>query len=361
MSAVVDALTRGGFFDVGSGLPGRYVSQFSAEEWRERIAADLDRRSARRSPGPADFRPWAGERPAPGLSGLPYLPATVPDANLRCEIRPGGVKIRAELPELRLKAGARATVKRGRITELSDRSRARLADLARDLGETETPDLFATLSYPGEFRSVAGNGRQVKRHMKALRSRLGRYLEQVGVPSWAALWFLEFQQRGAPHVHLILWGGFRFSFDLRQFRRWLSLAWAEIVGHPDRVQRARHERAGSGVERMRVGHFGYAVKYASKMEQKRVPPDFGDVGRFWGLWNADRPCPAVLSLACPPSALLGLVERLATVAGGYSDRFAARMRGRLQRFERTGDAFSVNVWGADAVRALLAGLDEYFP
>jgi len=40
------------------------------------------------------------------------------------------------------------------------------------------------------------------------------------------------------------------------------------------------------MERIRSGRRGicsYASKYAAKMEQKDVPPEFSNVGRFWGI------------------------------------------------------------------------------
>jgi len=85
-------------------------------------------------------------------------------------------------------------------------------------------------------------------------------------------WFLEFQKRGAPHVHMfytsrVPWG--------RAARKW-----SEIMEDPS------IERTGTKFEKLRSsrgGMLAYARKYAAKDIQKSVPEDYGDVGRFWGV------------------------------------------------------------------------------
>jgi hypothetical protein len=82
----------------------------------------------------------------------------------------------------------------------------------------------------------------------------------------------------------------------RALRNWCGGAWSSVVGNPDRVELAKHRRAGTQVARMKCKHFGYAVKYATKTEQKEVPHYFRDVGRFWGCWNYSSPDPLVLDV-----------------------------------------------------------------
>lgn len=216
---------------------------------------------------------------------------------------------------------------------------------------------MVTLTYPGEWRSVAGDGLAVKRHMKAFYRRLGRYFSARGAPGWSALWFLEFQRRGAPHLHLILWRVGLDHGERREFRRWVAVAWSEIVGHADSVERARHLRAGTRVEQMRVKHFGYAVKYAQKCEQKLVPDGFSSVGRFWGLWNAPKPAPAVFSVPVSLSRLGAVVDALSLSVEPFSLRFAARLRGRFLAVAERGGGFGASVWGPGAVAAVLDALD----
>jgi hypothetical protein len=107
------------------------------------------------------------------------------------------------------------------------------------------------------------------------------------------VWKLEFQERGAPHLHLSTTPpmGFTTISDpdtcrLRSvdFKTWLLLTWSEIVDHPDAEQRSRHRAAGTGVDyaegikltdprRMAV----YFAKYGTggrKNYQHRVPPEW---------------------------------------------------------------------------------------
>jgi hypothetical protein len=162
-------------------------------------------------------------------------------------------------------------VKRGRIEYLSARSRKRLAFVANNtFAEFKT---LVTLTYP---RSYTNDGARVKRDLRAFLDWMRRNLD---APSY--LWFLEFQKRGAPHVHILL------SYVLPSAIAAKSLvygavaqAWYRIVGSKDE----RHLVAGTRVERIRKpdGAARYALKYAYKTEQKHVPEPYQNVGRFWG-------------------------------------------------------------------------------
>jgi hypothetical protein len=129
---------------------------------------------------------------------------------------------------------------------------------------------MATLTYPAEYTD---SGRRVKRDWAAFRKWMRR-----AAPALNGLWVLEFQQRGAPHLHVFLSG----PLDYRQ----VSRVWYRIVASGDE----RHLRAGTRVEALRVSTAvaTYAAKYASKWEQKDVPEDFKYVGRMWGLFGGLR-------------------------------------------------------------------------
>jgi hypothetical protein len=170
-----------------------------------------------------------------------------------------------------------------------------------------------TLTYPGDWLTVAPDGETVKRHLAALASR---YKRAWGEPL-IGVWKLEFQRRGAPHFHLSTTPpmgftrvrdphtGERIQVD---FRRWLSIVWADIVAHPDPEEWRRHLGAGTGVDyaegirctdprRMAV----YFAKYghgASKEYQHHVPPQWllarlrcEDCDTVY-VENGDDPCPS---------------------------------------------------------------------
>ncbi|GAG62416.1 unnamed protein product, partial [marine sediment metagenome] len=75
----------------------------------------------------------------------------------------------------------------------------------------------------------------------------------------------------------------------RFIRDRVAAAWYRIVDSSDPA----HLQAGTRCEAVRDanGAARYAVKYASKMRQKRVPPDFRNVGRFWGHSDDVKPVP----------------------------------------------------------------------
>jgi hypothetical protein len=160
---------------------------------------------------------------------------------------------------------------RGTITEFSRKSRQRLAFVASNTAVTFKT--MITLTYPSEFPC---DGATVKGHFRAFLQFLRR---DCGSPSY--LWFLEFQQRGAPHMHILIdWPWPRSRIVAQAFRFRVSSSWYRIVGSGD----TKHLAAGCRSERIRKldGARHYAVKYALKMRQKEVPQAYQNVGRFWG-------------------------------------------------------------------------------
>jgi hypothetical protein len=262
-------------------------------------------------------------------------------------------------------------VKRGVVRELSEAARDRLADRAWSLlDEGYTPQAMFTLTSPANWEAlyvadtetgeVLQGGRVFKRHMAAFKKRLNRFLAEAKVYHWSALWFLEFQARGAPHLHLIIFDCVMSRELIIRSRRWVGRAWSQIVGNPDKEEAKKHCRAGTQVARMKSKHFGYAVKYATKTEQKDVPEEFKAVGRFWGVWNYKAVPPVIhdFKLDCSTDNDLSkfwdaVVSALAAVHS-YSPSFSHRTFVKLERIiSPTGikRRFSFTVYGSDAVKA----------
>lgn len=158
---------------------------------------------------------------------------------------------------------------RGAVKGFSEKSRGRLA---RYLGNCSSRYLyFGTLTYGRDFPT---DGAVVKRHLDAfLKFFLRAMREGAGDQrSPSVCWFVEFQERGAPHVHLFYTN--KVSWRLSAKR------WSQIVGRPEiELTCSRFETIRSG----RRGTISYAAKYATKIGQKAVPEGFSRVGRFWGV------------------------------------------------------------------------------
>lgn len=152
---------------------------------------------------------------------------------------------------------------RGNVVEFSDRSRNRL--LFSAFNASVEWFAFVTLTYPAEFPT---NGYIVRTHRNTFLTNLRR--EYSGIQY---LWALEFQERGAPHLHLLT--------DQFISMRWLSETWYQVVDSQDE----KHLRAGTRVEFLRGREHGasyMAKSYTGKKAQKQVPPEYLNVGRFWG-------------------------------------------------------------------------------
>lgn len=162
---------------------------------------------------------------------------------------------------------------RSEIKEFSKASRQRLAFIASNTDIRFTSML--TLTYP---RAWPSDGKTVKRNLNTFLTYLKRYTNSLDY-----LWFLEFQKRGAPHIHLLL-RGMRVS---RASQAWVSSTWYRVCATGDK----RHLAAGTRLERVRKpdGARRYALKYTHKMKQKGVPAGYRNVGRFWGHSRGVKP------------------------------------------------------------------------
>jgi hypothetical protein len=191
---------------------------------------------------------------------------------------------------------------RQEIVEFSAASRKRLAFVASNT-EIEFHTMI-TLTYPGEY---SNDGVQVKGNLREFLTWLKK---DMGAYSY--LWFLEFQQRGAPHFHILIDRKIRGRAMLDALRFRVSANWYQIVGSKD----TKHLAAGTRVERIRKrdGARHYAVKYAQKTYQKIVPEAYRNVGRFWGCSVDVKPKP-VAHVQCTEDDIRAQLE-----GWGYAPR-----------------------------------------
>jgi hypothetical protein len=190
-----------------------------------------------------------------------------PDRAAYVEAWSGGSLVLAK----RVSAGGRKQVgggRRGDITTFSRQSRRRLMQAVAKVRRELVPT-FVTLTYPAVYSS---DPTEWKRHLKVFWQRMKRKF-----PTACFFWRLEFQKRGAPHFHLLVWG-----VDYKSLLSWVPSAWYEVVASGDE----KHLRAGTRVERLRS--FRSALRYASK-ELAKVDQASADgyhgVGRWWGVYG----------------------------------------------------------------------------
>lgn len=183
--------------------------------------------------------------------------------------------------------------------EWSRRSRARMLKRIASIDWTEAegvPELM-TLTYP---RRWPRNIYRVKRDLR----RFHRRWERRWGYSPPAIWKLEFQLRGAPHIHLF---AYRPAVPWREFLLWARSAWHEVTHQVDRsipsplegpedASSRAHREQGVRLDRSfvgktsnpaRIAHYfwRHASKTKDKTYQNRAPADCENVGRWWGVWS----------------------------------------------------------------------------
>jgi hypothetical protein len=204
-----------------------------------------------------------------------YIDKPIKEENYRLEVYREDCKLIAILPTLSadLQRGAdlqatgiykgrkRGGGKKTQITELTPKVKRGIKFFMNNT-KMEFKNMI-TLTYPKEFPS---DGKKVKYHLK-------KFLQFMTRQKASYIWFIEFQERGAPHFHILT--------DTFIEKEEVSERWYKIVDSKDE----KHLLAGTKCETIRKGREGmksYMRKYVTKTEQKEVPENYRNVGRFWG-------------------------------------------------------------------------------
>lgn len=167
--------------------------------------------------------------------------------------------------------------KRNIVTGFSARSRTRLFDLFHRL-EIKRKPIFLTLTYGEDYPDA----KTAKSHLRALFERIRRKMDDIQV---SAIWRMEFQERGAPHFHIIF---FDLPFiDKLTWQYW----WEEITGHPEPFTRVERVRSHKQI-------MAYVSKYVAKLEPSSKTgfislsylhayrEKYGEnIGRVWGYFE----------------------------------------------------------------------------
>ncbi|OIQ93158.1 hypothetical protein GALL_248640 [mine drainage metagenome] len=210
--------------------------------------------------------------------------------------------------------GVDFTPRRSVIMEWSRGSRRRMVrtigelDLSRWADDGGTLCLL-TLTLPDWWQMVAPTGRDFKRLVEVLRKRWVR----AGAGPWRGMWKLEFQRRGAPHLHALMRVPAFVGDEV--FETWLARAWADVcvesledddaAAYRAAGEYARHLEHGTDLSWSGVKFSDprrtsiYFLKHAApgdgtgSKEYQHVVPDLWQAegagpGRFWGVWGLSR-------------------------------------------------------------------------
>jgi hypothetical protein len=216
------------------------------------------------------------------------------------------------------------------VNEFSKAARRRLLALFNRMDLRSVKSVFLTLTYGQEFPSP----RDAKKHLRRFLERLRRRW-----PGCSAVWRLEFQERGAPHFHLVLFG---LPYVPKGN---IQALWAECIP----VSMWDHSGSDAEYPFTRIEMIeskrrllSYVSKYVAKSEKKEVAASDGDevasgfnllaylhagefvhpltgekcgsVGRWWGVFNADD----------LPMAVARAVYFVAALQAAYDFRRSAR-------------------------------------
>lgn len=210
--------------------------------------------------------------------GIYAEPAEEPQAHLH---RPAG-RLKVYADSVEMSSGKRGRPgpggMRGACVGFSRSSRRRLIRALARVRTENRYSYFVTLTYPGAY---SPDWERWKRDLKVWRQRLMRNKLWRDI-LLGGVWRVEFQKRGAPHFHLIIWtsqpldlsvprspryvfskSGKRRTARRPSFKEWLSESWYVVVNSGD----LRHYRAGTQVKALdsRRSIRLYVSKYVAKV------------------------------------------------------------------------------------------------
>lgn len=184
---------------------------------------------------------------------------------------------------------------RGKIKKMTNKSISRLI-VTMQATDVKFSSML-TLTYPKLFPH---NGEIVKADVGFITQWIRKTYDLD------YLWFFEFQQRGAPHLHIMLSNDeisprMRSQIALKWTERTVTSKWFEhrLIDCANPSEEASkvtwkmvavhsHPKSWELIK-SQDGAIHYVTKYAAKAYQKDVPKQFQNVGRFWGCSNTVRP------------------------------------------------------------------------
>ena len=164
------------------------------------------------------------------------------------------------------------TKKRGQIREFSRSSRQRLLKQLFKLQHREY--LFITLTYQEYEKDYT----VWKKHLNHFHQSL-----KYHYPEFSGVWKLEFQERNAPHFHIIAHFG---NEEYENIKSLVKSIWAKVTGQANWVQK-KYSTKVQVIKDIKKTQF-YLSMYTAKDEKI---PEGWKIGRLWGvLGKKNLPC-----------------------------------------------------------------------
>jgi len=173
--------------------------------------------------------------------------------------------------------------KRGKVLTFSVGSRMRLLRKFARLEVVEGDGYRSKVSFLTLTARRHLHPRVIKRFAQRLFKRISRKYPRLSI-----VWRLEFQRRGAPHLHCVLFNAPWVD------RAWVVAAWGELIGQVNPVVDIRRVKSSRQL-------VSYVSKYVAKIGDSSLldigtknAAEYGrwdgmeaGAGRVWGVWNAD--------------------------------------------------------------------------
>ena len=213
---------------------------------------------------------------------------------------------------------------RGNVKGISSKSRYRLIKYLAKVSRPDEP-VFITLTY----REFLENFGVWKEALHAFHQALKYYF-----PLLCGFWRLEFQKRGAPHFHLLLWLG--AEADVETLHETVTQLWCRVIGQTSEA----NLKYGATVER--VCDFRKSAFYISVYQAKDAQ-DRRDIctGREWGIWGKARlGLEPVSSIAIDAPTLLLLRRTLRRLYVSFMRKAGRKTNGRYAHALKGNDCFS---------------------
>jgi hypothetical protein len=122
------------------------------------------------------------------------------------------------------------------------------------------------------YHLATPDGKTTKRHLNRLLTAIRRKYGNVGY-----IWIMEFQGRGTVHFHLFL----TLPHTTSGLHSFLAKSWNRIA-EPDSPEHLKFHNHKKNFIAWSMDKPGYLTKYLEKENQKNVPKNFTNCGRFWG-------------------------------------------------------------------------------